>query len=443
MAGNKDSFKIAVLGCGTVGGGVSRILIDLAADLRRRAGRDLELVRIVDLFPAQAAARHGLPPALFAGSGRDLTPAEAGAAIDRILADPAVDAVVETIGGASDAILALCERVLRSGKRLVTANKALLATRGDTLLSLARDAGGSLAYEAAVCGAIPVIRAVNDGFAGDQVLSVSGIMNGTSNYILTRMTEEDLSFADALALAQKAGYAEADPTLDIGGGDAGHKLTLLAHLAFGLPVAGKELSIRGIQGVDKADIRAARELSSVIKLICHAQNEAGTVYAAVSPMMVKETNFLSRVGGATNAVRFMNRYAGEHILVGKGAGSRETGSAVVADLVFLARYGGGLTDSGHDPVPPTRGLEELPFPYTLIFDTEDAPGITGLIATAIGEQGINIDTVGHNLHGKDTAVFCVETMACARSSIDRAIAAVRARRPGVFRSEPKAYPVLY
>jgi homoserine dehydrogenase len=159
--------------------------------------------------------------------------------------------------------------------------------------------------------------------------------------------------------------------------------------------------------------------------------------------MVKRNNFLSRVNGATNAVRFQNRYSGEHLLVGKGAGSLETGSAVVADIVFIAKNGKNAIDGGPTQKPTLGNLAELDFPYTIIFDTEDMPGITGLVATAIGDQGINIDTVGHNLHGKDTAVFCVETMPCHRSKIDKAIQQMKDRRPGIFRTEPKVYPVLY
>jgi homoserine dehydrogenase len=339
-------------------------------------------------------------------------------------------------------VLGVCERALKSGKHLVTANKALLAERGEVLFSAAREAGLELGFEAAVCGAIPVIRVVKDSFAGDEVSSLSGIMNGTSNYVLSKMQAEDLSFQEALSLAQSAGYAEADPTLDIGGGDAGHKLALLIRLAFGRHVDYSKLSIRGIQDVSKGDIRAAKELDCAIKLICQAQLVDGVVHAAVSPMMVKQTNVLSRVNGATNAIRFMNRYSGEHILVGKGAGSLETGSAVVADIVFIARNAGNNIEASPNGHGDMQNLDEIPFPYTLIFDTEDVPGITGLVATAIGDQGINIDTVGHNLHGKDVAVFCVETMPCTRNSVVRAIAEMQRRRPGVFRTEPKIYPVL-
>ena len=457
--GTDSSFKVAILGCGTVGGGVARILLDLQKDLCRRSGRSIELACIVDLFPAKAAERHGIPANLFAvppgASLSALNGEQAAQAIDGILADKDIDLVVETIGGSSERMLKLCTDILKSGKHLATANKALLATHGDALFACAADSGRILAFEAAVCGAIPVIRTVRDGFSGDYIDSISGIMNGTSNYILSRMQEEDLSFDQALKLAQEAGYAEADPRLDIGGGDAGHKLGILMHLAFGLPFPGETLRVQGIQGVEKGDIRAAQELGCSIKLICHAKRVDGTVHASVMPMMVKTENALSRVNGATNAVRFLNRYSGEHILVGKGAGSLETGSAVVADILFIASYtrnasAGSSADSGAALVPQycadnavLRDLDDLPFPYTIIFDMEDKPGITGLVATAIGDAGINIDTVGHNLHGVDTAVFCVETMACTRKMIDQAIALMGQRRPGVFAGEPKIYPVLY
>lgn len=447
MKSDTSPFNIAILGCGTVGGGVARIVLDLQDSLKRKARRPIILHSIVDLFPQKAAERHNIPRSCFCGNGAELDAAQAAAEISRILDDPEIDLVVETIGGTSASLRAVCTRILENGKHLVTANKALLAEFGEPLFAIAEDGDSSLAYEAAVCGAIPVIRTLREGFAGDEVESISGIMNGTSNYILSRMQSEDLSFNEALQLAQKAGYAEADPTLDIGGGDAGHKLSLLMRLAFGVPIGQNGLSVNGIQAVDKTDIRTARELNCSIKLICHAQIDTSSssplVYAAVSPMMVDNTNFLSRVGEATNAVRFHNRYSDEHILVGKGAGSHETGSAIVADIVALARYGKKAKEKTPETQAVLKNLDEMPFPYTIIFDTEDVPGITGLVATAIGEQGINIDTVGHNLHGADTAVFCVKTMPCTRSSINKAVESIRKSRPGVLQRDPKIYPVLH
>jgi len=442
MESTSKAFKVAVLGCGTVGGGVARIMLDRREELSRSAGRPVELAALVDLYPSRSAARHGLPVSLFGGDA-DLSPVQAASRADAILSDPSIDLVVETMGGTSPYVRGVCERVLASGKHLVTANKALLAETGDAFFAAADKSGVALGFEAAVCGAIPVIRVVKEGFAGDEVLSLSGIMNGTSNYILSKMTAEGLSFEAALKLAQEQGYAEADPTLDVGGGDAGHKLSILARLAFGLSGVNESLSVKGIREVTAADIGAAAEMDCVVKLICHAQRDGLTVYASVAPMMVKRSNFLSRIDGATNAVRSHNRYSGDHILVGKGAGSLETGSAIVADIVSIARYGDRIANPPPRPGLELRNMDELPFPYTIIFDTADVPGITGLVTTAIGNHGINIDTVGHNMHSGEAAVFAVLTMPCARKSIDRAIEDIRSARPGVFRREPKIYPVLY
>ncbi|GAB1484098.1 homoserine dehydrogenase [Treponema sp.] len=444
MDSNQKPFRVAILGCGTVGGGLARIILERQEALAVSAGRKLELAALVDLYPAKSASRHSIPLALF-GTTEELSREEAAKRTDALIADPSIDAIVETMGGVSEYVRSVCERILKAGKYLVSANKALLAEQGAGLFAAADAAGKPLSYEAAVCGAIPIIRVVREAFAGDEVQSFSGIMNGTSNYILSKMQAEGLSFAEALNLAQEKGYAEADPTLDVGGGDAGHKLSILSQLAFGLSGANKELSVQGIQEVDQADLRAAAEMDCTIKLICHAQKEKdqNLVHASVCPMMVKNTNFLSRIDGATNAVRVLNRYSGEHILVGKGAGSLETGSAIAADLVSLARYGNTISNPVSNTNLELKNMDELPFPYTIIFETEDAPGITGLVATAIGKQGINIDTVGHNIHSGDSAIFAVETMACTRGSLRNAIEDIRGQRPGLFKREPKVFPVLY
>jgi homoserine dehydrogenase len=443
MSVHNKPFKVAILGCGTVGGGVARILSELRHDLARRASRALELYRIVTPHPVSAANRHGLPMDLFEKTAAEISHAECARQTDRLLANPDIDLIVEAIGGSSDILAGLCTRIMESGKHLVTANKALLASHGDSLLAVAGRTGRILAFEAAVCGAIPVIRTVEQGFAGDVIKSVSGIMNGTSNYILTRMQEENLSFESALLLAQEAGYAEADPRFDVEGTDAGHKLVILAHLAFGSSFNNRALTVNGISSVEQPDILIARELGCTIKLICHALWKDNAVYSAVTPMLVRESNRLSGIGGATNALLFVNRYSGEHFLVGKGAGSLETGSAIVADIVAIARQSQTMPTSMPGSPPDQRNLDELDFPYTIIFDMDDVPGITGMVTTAIGETGINIDTVGHNVRGQQTAIFCIETMPCPRSSIDKAIALMKGRRPEVFRSEPKVYPVLY
>jgi homoserine dehydrogenase len=421
---------------------VARILLEQRDALRARVGREVELARIVDLFPGVSAERHGLRRDLFAGEGPELTPEKASAAIRVVLEDETIDLVVETIGGSGPAILATTRSALEHGKHLVTANKALLAKHGDELLGVARAHGKGLGFEAAVCAAIPIIRGIEDGLTGDEIVSISGIMNGTSNFILSKMASEGQSFGDALSDAQARGYAEADPTLDINGGDAGHKLTIMLRLAFGLDVAFEDLPRQGIDTVTAGDVAFAEEMRGVIKLICHAQRKGDAVYAAVRPMIVKHTNLLSKIDGATNAVRVVGRYAGENVMIGQGAGSLETGSAIVSDIVFLARYG------EHAPPPPPksglrlRPLGELPLPYNIVFETADVPGITGLVATAMGRQDINIDSVSHNRHGSDNAEFAIATMPCTRTQVDRAVRDIQDNHPGSLLSEPRVLPIL-
>jgi homoserine dehydrogenase len=436
------AFRVAILGCGTVGGGVARILLEQKDALRERAGRDLELVTIVDLCPELSARRHGIPRSLYAGEGAQLSSERADAEIRRVLDDPDIDLVVEAIGGTSDAIASITRGALERGKHLVTANKALLAERGEPLIRAARENGKGIAYEAAVCGAIPIIKVLNECMTGEEIISISGILNGTSNYILSRMASEGQDFRTALREAQAKGYAEADPTLDVNGGDAGHKLTIVLRLAFGLDVDFDRLPRRGIDSINAADVAFAEEMEGVIKLICHAQRVGDAVYTAVTPMIVKDSNMLSKIDGATNAVRVVGKYAGEVVLIGQGAGSLETGSSIVADIVFLARY-------GDRPLPrtPTTGLSirplgELEMPYNIVFETADVPGITGIVATAIGRQRINIDTVSHNRHGQQNAEFAIATMPCTRAQVDAAVRDIQGNHSGALLGEPRVLPIL-
>jgi homoserine dehydrogenase len=257
------------------------------------------------------------------------------------------------------------------------------------------------------------------------------------------MQNENLGFADALKLAQENGYAEADPTLDINGGDASHKIILLIKLAFGIDVSMNELSKFGIENIDKEDIEFAKEINSKIKLICYAKCQGYEVFATVRPMMVKNSNFLSEVNGATNALRFSNQYSGSHILVGEGAGSSETASSIVADIVFAARYGKIIDNETEPKKLKFCNDKNFKFPYLVSFSTEDAPGTTGFITTEIGAKGINIDTVGHNRRGSDSATFSVSTMPCKIDMINEAIENIKTKRPQILVAEPKIIPILY
>jgi len=438
-----NTLNIAILGCGTVGGGVAQIISEINNELAIKANTKIVLRKIVELCPATASERFNIPLELFCGGGKDLSGAEANQYIQEIISSNEIDLVVETIGGKSDFVYQLCLDVLNSGKHLVTANKALLAERGKGIFETAEVRNVKIGFEAAVCGAIPIIKTIQESFTGDKVLSVSGIMNGTSNYILSQMQNEKLEFSVALKMAQDSGYAEADPALDINGGDAGHKLILLIKLAFGIDVSKEELSISGIEDITKEDIDFASEIDAKIKLICYAKKVNGDIYATVRPMLVKNSNFLSDVSGATNAVRINNKYSGVHFLVGKGAGSTETAMSIVSDIVFIARYGDKIRNI---PAKQERNLadaRQFVFPYLITFHTGNIPGTTGFIATAIGKQEINIETVSHNRHAGEKAMFSVATMPCTLGQIENAIQEIRREKPGMLLSEPKIMPILY
>jgi len=438
-----DTLNIAILGCGTVGGGVARIITEMNNDLSVRARTKIELKKIVELCPAAASERFNLPLNMFCGGGKNLSGAEANEYIREIISSKEIDLVIETIGGKSDFVYNLCIDILNSGKHLVTANKALLAERGKEIFRTADSKNVKIGFEAAVCGAIPIIKTIQESFTGDKVLSVSGIMNGTSNYILTQMQNEKLEFNEALKLAQKCGYAEADPMLDINGGDAGHKLILLIKLAFGVDVSNNDLSISGIENITKEDIDFASEIDAKIKLICYAKQVNGEIYATVRPMLVKNSNFLAEVSGTTNAVRINNKYSGIHFLVGKGAGSTETAMSIVSDVVFIARYGDRILNIPAKQEHHLAAAGQFVFPYLITFHTGNIPGTTGFIATAIGKQEINIETVSHNRHSGEKAMFSVATMPCTLGQIEKAIAEIRSDKPGMLLSEPKIMPILY
>jgi homoserine dehydrogenase len=434
-------FNIALIGCGTVGGGVAKIVNEMNSTLSKRSGRLIRIKNIVELNPPIAIERFGLAKDSFCGGGKALTREESHQYIKEILSDTEIDLIVETIGGTNDFVFNLCVNACKSGKHLVTANKALLAERGKAIFKAAEENNVSVGIEAAVCGAIPIIKAIKESFTGDEIVSVSGILNGTSNYILSRMFDENLSFDQALKQAQDAGYAEADPTLDISGGDAAHKLIILIKLIFGVDLSMEQLKYEGIQNISSTDMDYAREIDSRFKLICLAKHENGHLYGGVCPMMVKNENLLSGVSGATNAVRTINKYSGKHILIGAGAGSSETASSVVADILFIARYNDKMNKVLPQGNLTFEGLTHFKLPYAITFETEDRPGITGLVTTEIGKQNVNIYTVTHNRHVSDKALFSIETQSCTREQIDAAITEIKSK--GVLISEPKVYPILF
>jgi homoserine dehydrogenase len=326
-----EPLGIALIGCGTVGGGVAQLLLDQPERLAARAGRPLLLRRVVvrDLDRQRSVS---LP--------REMLTTD----LEAVLNDPAVQVAVELAGGidwARQAVLAL----LAAGKHVVTANKAVLAEHGAEVFAAARKHGRAIAFEAAVMGGVPVIAVLGQCLAANQVQSLQGILNGTSNFILTAMSEEGRGYPEALAEAQRRGYAEADPTLDVDGTDAAHKLAILAQLAFGANVPVSAVDRRGIAGLQQVDISYARELGYTIKLLAEAWLElapkrgagpTGHLALHVSPVLLRHQTLLAQVRGAYNAIRITGDAVGDTLLYGRGAGRMPTASAVVADIIDLA-----------------------------------------------------------------------------------------------------------
>jgi fructose-1,6-bisphosphatase class II len=343
---SQNQLRVGIAGLGTVGGGVLRVLHDNAELVAARAGRPV----IVSAVSARDRARdrgvrlegvrwHDDPAAL--------------------AADDTVDAVVELIGGSDDPAQGLVFAALRAGKPVVTANKALLARHGVALAEAAERGGASLSFEAAVAGGIPIIKTLREGLAANRIRRIAGILNGTCNFILTSMRERGREFADVLAEAQKLGYAEADPSFDIDGVDAAHKLAILAALAFGRPVRFEDVHIEGIRGVSALDIAFARELGYRIKLLGIARRTEAGIESRVHACMVPEAASLARVDGVYNAVVAEGDFVGRVMLEGRGAGAGPTASAVVADLIDLARAGGaGVGRGGRVTVRPAFGADD-------------------------------------------------------------------------------------
>src|SRR5437879_2901071 len=320
----KQKINVGIIGLGTVGSGAFRILRDNAELIRRRVGVPVEVTKIA-VRDATRDRGVAIPAGVLTTNP------------SQVIDDPNIDIVIEVIGGyepARELILAAIAR----GKHVVTANKALLAADGAEIHEAARRAGVTIGYEASVGGGIPVIKALKEALAANRILSIYGIINGTSNYILTKMTEEERSFPDVLAEAQRAGYAEADPTFDVGGIDTAHKLAILVNLAFGAHVDLKEIYTEGITLISPLDIDFGRVLGYRVKLLAIAKmHEGGRCEARVHATMVPDEYPIAKVVGVYNAIQIVGNACGDIMLYGRGAGSLPTGSAVVGDIMDIAR----------------------------------------------------------------------------------------------------------
>jgi homoserine dehydrogenase len=312
-----------------------------------------------------------------------------------VIADPAVDVIVELIGG-TNAARTLVTEALRARKPVVTANKKLLAEHGDEIFGLAEQGGVDLYFGASVGGGIPIIRVLREGLIANQVLGIAGILNGTCNYILTRMENEALPFDAALAAAQAAGYAEADPSLDIDGLDTAHKAVILASLAYGVQVPMSAVYVEGIRGLAKVDIEYARSLGYRLKLLAVVKNDAGAIEARVHPTLIPLDHMLASVSGVFNAVTVEGDIVGQTLYYGRGAGRLPTASAVLSDIADLARrLTSGAAPCGRPPAAAGRfkDMGDVEARYYLRLGLLDKPGVLGQVATVLGQQGISLASV--------------------------------------------------
>jgi len=379
------STKVAIVGLGTVGTGVARLLADHGTRLSRHAGCRLVLAQVVVGDPRKP--RHiDLPPGMVSGD------------LSRITTDPEISAVALLVGGLEPA-RTIALQLLEAGKDLITANKALLAAHGPELFDRARELGRSIAFEAAVAGGIPIIANISQCLSANQIQSIHAILNGTSNYILTQMETHGASYADAVREAQRLGYAEADPAMDVDGSDAAQKLAILAHLAFGARVAWNEIPRQGIDTLDLADLKYAKELGYRIKLLAVAQLTAGGLELHVSPTLVKLGTPLAEVRGAYNAISVVGDAVGRVFFSGLGAGQMPTASAVVADLIDTVVGRSAITFrtlelwSERGASVSASDYANVAGRYYLRFNVADQPSVLAEIAGALGKQNISIASV--------------------------------------------------
>ena len=413
---DRDPLRVALLGCGVVGSEVARLLTTHAEDLTARVGRPLQLAGIAVRRPGRS---RDLPvdPALFTTDA------------DGLVARDDVDVVVEVIGGIEPA-RSLILSAMEHGASVVTANKALLAEDGATLFEAAEKHGADLYYEAAVAGAIPLLRPLRESLAGDRVRRVLGIVNGTTNYVLTRMTESGASFADALEEAQALGYAEADPTADVEGFDAAAKAAILAALAFHTRVTAADVHREGITEVTAADVASARAMGCVVKLLAIAEvsGDGRSVGVRAHPAMIPTTHPLASVREAFNAVFVECEAAGELMFYGRGAGGAPTASAVLGDLVAVARHkasgGRGPGESAYADLR-LRPMGEAVTRYHVSLDVADRSGVLARVATAFAEHEVSIETVRQEKHGDDDAVLVIVTHEATDAALSATVESLR------------------
>ena len=395
-----NPVSIGLLGLGTVGRGTAVILARNALEIERRAGRPITVRRalvrdeararkvLVELFPSDVA-------------GESVSPIEIVSDAARIVDDPAIDIVCESMGGEEPA-LSLIRRAIVNGKHVITANKALVATHGNELFALAREHGVVVAFESSVAGGIPIIKAIREGLSANRIEWLAGIINGTGNFILSEMAHEGREFDDVLAEAQSLGYAEADPTFDVEGIDAAHKLAILASIAFGIPLQFDAVFTEGIASIERTDVAFAAELGYRIKHLGVARRRPDGVELRVHPTLVPERRLIANVDGVMNAVLVHGDAVGSTLYYGPGAGGEPTGSALVADIIDVVR---ALATDPEQRVPhlafrpdalsssPVLGPDDYECAYYLRLRAADRPGVLADITGIFGELGISIEAI--------------------------------------------------
>ena len=376
------TLKVGMLGCGTVGSQVARLMVANKADLTSRAGAELELVKVA--VRDTSVKREGISSNLITEDAQS------------VVNDPSIDLIIEVMGGISPA-KELILTALKNGKSVVTANKALLAKDGAALYEAASNANVDLYYEAAVAGAIPILRPLRESLVGDQVLRIMGIVNGTTNYILTKMDESGTAFSDALKQAQDLGFAEADPTADVEGFDAADKAAILAGLALHSRVTDKDVYREGITKITAADVKVAKAMDMVIKLLAITElTSEGEISVRVHPALISRNHPLASVRESFNAVFVQAKSAGEMMFYGRGAGGEPTASAVLGDLVAIARHKvlGGIGPKESDYASlKIAAIGQTKTRYLIRLNVADKPGVLESIAHVFASHGVSIQTV--------------------------------------------------
>jgi homoserine dehydrogenase len=380
-----ESFGLALIGCGTVGTGVVKILTNHAARITARTGKTVRVNRIA-IRDASKVREVDLPAEIFSTDWRDAIQQES------------VQAVVELIGGTTTARQVVLA-ALAAGKHVVTANKALLAEHGAEIFEAARKAERVICFEAAVAGGIPIIRAMAESLTANQITGIQGILNGTSNFILSSMADEGASYPDALKEAQRLGYAEADPTLDVDGSDAAHKLAVLAQIAFGVTPQPHQIEKQGIANIEAMDTKFAAELGYTIKLLAEGWATGNSVALHVAPVLLRKTDQLAQVRGAFNAILVTGDVVGETLFQGAGAGMMPTASSVVADIIDLAIgraqktfVAAKLWSSGPSPFV-IADSEKVRSKFYLRMLVKDEPGVLADVCRSLANEGISIASV--------------------------------------------------